>query len=237
MPYKTITEFEATGTNWASNTRFVQFSWDDIISTYENAPYPQSLLKNLPKFLAFIMDGSLYRYSKASMRYWGFTVYPIFLMLLFAIISTLIATQITAYFALHWIATLGLSLVFFIILCRMPGDFVYVNLSVNDWAFARDMCNRSNPAIEKRYEQFAAELTNEITAHNYDEIIVVGHSFGAVWATATLAQALDKTPQLLINKKLTFLALGSSLLKIALVKRASFFIDYIKRVTSEKNLF
>ena len=234
--HKTTAEFAAKADKWRCRARFVQFSWHDIIEVYENTPYPYNLALNFPKYFAFFLDGSVRRYAKASRRYWGFTIYPILLMLLFASASWLASYWLLSGFEQHWIFTAVPAALLFLVLCKFPGDLAYVNLSINDWGFARDMCNRSNPDIEKRYDDFASHMINEIENRQYDEILIVGHSFGSVWAVASLAKALERKPKLLKNRNVTFLALGSSLLKIALVRKAAFYKKFIEKVLGTENL-
>lgn len=234
--HKTSTIFTSSGEGWTAKTRYVHFSWADIIAKYENRPYPLSLILHLPKYLTFFLDGSVNKYAKASRRYWGFTIYPLLLMTLFAAISIGICYWLMVSLVPHWIFLVPIALTIFLVLCRWPGDYLYVNLSVNDWAFARDMCNSTNREIDERYEQFANHLIDEVAHAEPDEILIVGHSFGSVWAVMALALALEKRPELLSGKRVTFLALGSSLLKIGLVARAKFFKSAVVKVLSQVDL-
>ncbi|MEM8652435.1 MAG: hypothetical protein AAGF54_18035 [Pseudomonadota bacterium] len=232
--YKAEIQCRSSGENWVADTRYVHFSWDDIIGKYENMPYPKSFFRHLPAYLSFFFDGSVIKYFKASKRYWGFTIYPLLLMVLFAVISFGLA-----FFALGQVSIILSILsgfIGFLILCKWPGDQFYVNLSVNDWAFARDMCRRSNPEIEKRYEEFSNHVIHELENSNVDEVLIVGHSFGSVWAVAALAYALEQKPDLFSGKRVTFLALGSSFLKISLVKEARHFSEFLETVLSKPEL-
>ncbi|MEM9331969.1 MAG: hypothetical protein AAGA53_11625 [Pseudomonadota bacterium] len=233
---KTVVEFNTSGNDWTASTRYVQFSWADIISAYENKPYPQSLFFHFPKYLSFILDGSFRRYSKASRRYWGFSIYPILLMILFSIVSGGLMYWLLSPFSVHWVLIAIPAFLIFIVFCKYPGDNFYINLSINDWAFARDMCSGKNKDINDRFVQFADHLVKEISRSKPDEIIIVGHSFGSVWATVALAIALEKKPKLFSGKRVTFLALGSSLLKIGLVRQAKFFKSAVIQVLSQKDL-
>ena len=235
--YKIVTHFTSTAENWDTQTRFVQFSWDDIIKQYEEVRYPQSLLTSLPKYLSFFLDGSIIKYANTSARYFGFTIYPLVVMALFATISGYVGSGLNSWFGLNGMIATVIAIILFLVLCRFPGDLLYLNLSINDWAFARDMCNRKNLEIESRYETFANSIIDELEDSDFDEILVVGHSFGAVWAVAALAKALADKPELLERKNIVFLALGSSLLKITLVKNAAHFVKYLKVIISNKNLF
>lgn len=234
--HKTSVEFDLSSEKWTAHTDYKHFSWTDIIDKYENMPYPQSFFANFPKYLLFFMDGSVRKYAKASKRYWGFAIYPMLMMIVFAIFSWFLMHYTVGQYGMHWVMTSIPAFILFLILCRFPGDMAYLNLSINDWGFARDLVTLSNPDIVKRNAVFADHLIKEISSSKHDEILIVGHSFGAVWAVSALAIALEKKPNLLKGKRVTFLALGSSLLKIALVKKAKYFDKFVKLVLSEPNL-
>jgi pimeloyl-ACP methyl ester carboxylesterase len=136
----------------------------------------------------------------------------------------------------HPLAITVLTIVLVLLMCRWPGKRAYLLLTINDWGFARDMVNRVNPEIELRFREFAETVADEIERSEDDEIIVAGHSFGAVWAVAALALALNSKPTLLKGKRVVFLALGSSLLKIALAPNAQFMRDWTKRILAVPNL-
>ena len=234
--HKSVVSFHSQAEKWTAKTRFVHFSWTDIIQKYEDMPYPQSFFANFPKYLSFFLDGSVRKYAKASKRYWGFTIYPMLLMIAFGVFSYFLMNLLMRDLGLHWVFTAAAAFGLFLVLCRFPGDRFYLNLSVNDWGFARDLANRSNPEIIKRFDMFSDHLIKEIGGSKHDEIVIVGHSFGSVWAVAALAIALEKKPKLLKGKRITFLALGSSLLKIALVRRAKYFDQFVKQVLGQENL-
>ncbi len=232
-----ISESVTTGPNWQTRTRIVQFSWSDVIATYENEPFPWGLFRNFPKFLAFFGDGTVGRYLHASKRYFTFTIFPLLLIAIF-----LIATGVAAHYLVEMFVPGGtlikvlLTLALTLLLCRWPGQSLYLLLTINDWGFARDMVNRVNPDIEQRYRIFAGTLVEEIARAKYDEIVIAGHSFGSVWAAGALAIALEEKPKLLAGKTVTFLGLGSSLLKIALAPNAGFMRDWMARIIAEPDL-
>ena len=233
---KTITRFNTGSDAWQANTRYVHFSWSDIIEKYETMPYPKSLIRHLPGYLSFFFDGSFRRYGKTSRRYWGFSIYPLLLMIPFALLSVVASFWLLSGITTSWLAIAPLSALFFLVLCKWPGDWFLINLTINDWAFARHMCNSTNPDIEDRYQIFADQVIREIMKSDPDEILVVGHSFGSVWAVMALSVALYKRPKLFRKRRVTFLALGSSLLKIGLARRAAFLRDAIERLTARTDL-
>jgi len=232
-----VSNFQTKGKNWQTDTRLIQFGWHDIIKKYEGQPYPQSFFTNFPKYLSFFTDGTVVRYFRTHWRYGVFTIYPILAMIIFAVSSYFAADfLVNALFGSSWIATLSLAVLFVMILNKWPGDQFYMNLSINDWGFARDLAKKTNPAIEKRYDEFAARIASEISESDHDEIIIVGHSFGTIWAVQALARVYRDTPEILEHKQISFLSLGSSLLKINLVPLANSMREMSKIVMSQPNL-
>jgi predicted esterase len=53
------------------------------------------------------------------------------------------------------------------------------------------------PALEQRLDAFAARLVELATASDADELLVVGHSSGAMLAVSVVARALAADPTLL----------------------------------------
>lgn len=236
---ESLTKGAIAGKDFKTRTRLVQFSWSDIVQKYENEIFPIGFGLGLPRYFAFFFDGTVWRYFKTSSRYFGFTLFPILLMALFAIAAWLVIYKglpltglvLTGFWAFLAAALLWLAL------CKFPGDLAYLNLTIADWGFARDMLFRNKRDIEARFADFAGICTTEIKASKADEILIVGHSFGSIWAVVALGMALKQNPELFKGKKIAFLALGSSLLKLALSPKAGFIREHLGRILSEKNLF
>lgn len=232
-----VAKFETCGKNWKTTTRLVQFGWHDIIAKYEGQSYPASFFSNFPKYASFFLDGTVFRYFLAHWRYGGFTIYPLLLIIIFALASWF-AVKFTVGGMLFGslVLTSLIVLLFTMLLIKWPGDKMYMSLSINDWGFARDLAEGSNPAIEKRYEEFAERIATEIKTSNHDEIVIVGHSFGTIWAVQALARVFLNDPELIKSTPTTFLSLGSSLLKINLVPAAKKMREMSSIVMSQPDL-
>jgi hypothetical protein len=235
-----ISRWQSGGQNGAAEIRLVQFDWHDIIDSYENAPHPRAFFANFPKFMAFFADGTVTRYFRHAKRYFGFTIFPLLLIAAFFALSLALSLWLASSLGLigvaRWLLALPAAAAATLVLCKWPGERFYLLLTVNDWGFARDMVNRTNPQVEERYRRFADVVAREIGAGNHDEVLVAGHSFGAVWAVAALALALERRPDLLKGRDVTFLALGSSLLKIAFAANAGFMRDWTARIGAQAGL-
>lgn len=231
--HHSIVTHKTTGPNWGTTTRIVQFRWNDIVHEYEKTPFPIGFLKSSLKYFSFFTDGTIFSYFKTSPRYWGFTIFPILLIAIFALVSWFFLS----FLPLGTLTQISFTAIITLAFCKIFGKKSYLLTTIADWHFARDMVDRNNKATEERFSEFSKTVINEIKSTKADEIVVVGHSFGALWAIAAIAQALEKQPKLLANKKITFLALGSSILKIALSPNAKFMRDYWNNVTAQKNIF
>lgn len=228
-----VATFHTSGKDWETETRVVQFRWNDIVHKYEQEGFPFGFLKNFGKFLGFFFDGTVRKYRKASLRYWGFTIYPVLLALLVFFASWILLAFFIDNVALEIVLSLLVTLLF----CYWPGEKLYVLTTIADWGFARDMVNQANPEIEDRFSEFARTLRREISRTDADEILIVGHSFGSLWAVRAASLALEKDASLFKGRDITFLALGSSLLKIALARNAGFMRESLRKVLNQNELF
>lgn len=229
------------GDNWRVDTRIIQFSFGDIVAPYLDGFIVSSVLKNLPKFLAFFIDGTVFNYFKQSKLYGFFTLFPLIIMTLFAGLSyglaSLLADLIGFSEQLQLAFITVTAIVLFFVLCRWPGGKMLFPLTMGHWGCARDMAVGANKDIEDRYDVFADIVCRELADSRHDEVIFAGHSFGAVWAPMVFAKVLERDPALLKGRRITFLSMGGSLLNTALVPKAGLFREKISKLLKLKELF
>ncbi|HYF08781.1 MAG TPA: hypothetical protein VD970_14245, partial [Acetobacteraceae bacterium] len=94
-----------------------------------------------------------------------------------------------------------------------------LDVMLADWRFAVDIARGRSPAYAARIQRFAEEIRDAMTRPGVEEVVLVGHSLGAVFAVQALAEALRRDPRLLARPegpRLRLIGLGSSVLKIAL---------------------
>ncbi len=238
-----VTENETHGKDWKVDTKIVLFDWSDIAGSYLGTSYPLNLIKFFPKFITFFLDGTNIHYFKASKRYWSFSIFPLLVILLFIVASWLLAAGISALLfpalsgwtkgVMVFFVTLG----FTIILCKWPGDRIYLNLTINMSGFIRALAKGNNSEIGQRSDVFAAQMAKEINGHNYDEILIVGHSIGVVWAVLALSKALKINADMLKSTGAVFLALGSNFPRTGLAPCAQYLRDHLRHVMDNEDLF
>jgi hypothetical protein len=97
-----------------------------------------------------------------------------------------------------------------------PWRWLHLGDLFDDWIFSREYIRCGNSEIEQRLDRLATELVAAARNFAADEILVIGHSLGAVLAVDLLDRALKLDPALGRNKiPVTFLSVGSSILKVA----------------------
>src|SRR6202041_3665747 len=119
-----------------------------------------------------------------------------------------------------------------------PWRWIYLGDLFDDWVFFAEYIRCGNSEIEQRLDRLATELVAAASNFAADEILVIGHSLGAVLAVDLLDRALKLEPALGRNKMpVTFLSVGSSILKVGLHPMATRFRTTIERVAKSRAIF
>lgn len=82
--------------------------------------------------------------------------------------------------------------------------------------------------LDRRRDAFGDYLASRLADRDYDEILVVGHSYGAALAIAVVARALGSAPQ--DGPKLSLLTLGQTVMWLAWLPEAQAMRDEIAAV-------
>jgi predicted esterase len=123
-------------------------------------------------------------------------------------------------------------------LLLLPPRPFYVAYLLNDWYFAHDLVHRRRPALDDRLDGFARELTDLARKSTADEIVIVGHSLGAVQAIDVVARAKRLDPGLgRSGAPIRIMTIGSSLLKIGLHPKAAELRAAVDAVANDPNIY
>jgi hypothetical protein len=226
-----------TGPDWQVETDCRLVRWHDVIEVFGRRSTGARISVGILAFLDFVLTGTLWRYLLANWRYAGFFLYPFVafgLLIAAAFLVGVLAFKITDSIP---IATGG---VLFGIAAVLVGPWRWLHLGdlFDDWIFSREYIRRGNLEIEQRLDRLAAELVAAANNFAADEILVVGHSLGAVLAADLLDRAVKLDPALGRNKTpVTFLSVGSSILKVGLHPRAMRFRTTMQRVAESRAIF
>jgi hypothetical protein len=126
----------------------------------------------------------------------------------------------------------------FVALLAGPWRWLHLAPLFDDWIFSREYIRKGNPLLEQRLDRLAAEIVAAASGSDADELLIIGHSLGAVLAVDLLDRALRADPALGARKvPVVFLAIGSSVLKIGLHRGAARFRGAVERVARSPGIF
>lgn len=227
----------AGGPDWRVETEYRLIRWDDVIAAASRRPEWRRLLLGLTAFVDFVLGGALWAYLRTNWRYAGFFLYPYLLLAGFAGLAGL-AGSLAARSAGSSLLGVAAALVCFAALVRFMGRGFFLHHLLDDWIFARDYLRREDPVLGPRLEAAAGRLCAAARGGQADEILIIGHSLGAVLAIDLLDRALRQDPELgRGGARVVLLTVGSSALKIGLHRGAGRFRAAVERVASAPAVF
>jgi hypothetical protein len=228
-----------TGPNWRVETDYRLYWWGDLI-TYDFAmPDWRRLTLGFVAFFDFLFSKTILAYFRTNWRYALFFLYPyVFLMLVGAggfYLTWRLIGWLLPWPGL-WAALVGIGCVFGIL--KLPARPLYVGYLLGDWSFARDLVRHLRPALDARLDQFARALVGHVRDSTADEIVLVGHSLGAVQVVDVVARAKRLDPQFGAGRvPVAILTIGSSLLKIGLHPAATELKQAVREVANDPHIF
>ncbi len=228
----------AEGSNWHVEAVHEIWRWDDIVRADILRPLTVRLGKAAIAYADFIASGTMFRYVMANQRYAIFFLFPLLALVLFAAGGWLAASVLISLLDLSGIvatvAGIACGLAVFLLLLRWPGRRWRVQQLLDDWIFARDYLYDRRPDAEARLDEFAEALVARVQAGGTDEIVIVGHSLGAMFALDVVVRALARDPNLGRHGVPVYvLTIGATIPKFALHPRARRLRDTIARAVAE----
>lgn len=227
-----------SGPNWRVETdvRFVR--WDDVIDTARRQPMWRRLILGLLSFVDFVAAGALCGYLRTNWRYAGFFLYPFILLATFTASAVALGVLVAAILGSNLAGVVAGALAFLAAL-QWPGRWFHLPHLFDDWIFSRAYIRRVDPMLTERLQRIAVEVGAAGRASEYDEILVIGHSLGAVLAIDLLERVLRLDPSFGQSGRasVALLSVGSSILKIGLHRGARRFRAAAARVASAPSVF
>jgi hypothetical protein len=229
---------------WQVVTVFELLDWSDIVRGELSRPSARRLAEGLATFAEFISSGTAWRYFTANWRYGMFFLVPFLNVFLFAALAILAADYVGTAVAAALGSTLGgiaaaaaAALLVFAALMRWPGERWRVPQALADWIFAREYMLGRHPKMNARIEAFVARVVACARCADAEEIVIAGHSLGAMVAVDVLARAFDRDPALgRHGPKLNLLTVGATIPKLALHPRGAWLRESARRLAAEPSL-
>jgi hypothetical protein len=226
-----------TGPNWQVETDYHPVSWDDIIGQFTRRTIWSRIPLGIVAFVDFIVAGALSGYLRTSWYYAAFFIYPFLVfgaLLGAAVLAGVIALDASGS------TPFALAVGFLVIAALLVGPWHWMHLDTlfDDWIFSREYVRNRNSTIEQRLDRLAEEVIAAARDSDADELLIVGHSLGAVIAFDFLDRALSRDPAFAASDlPITFLTIGSSVLKIGLHRGATRFRAAVERVARSPGIF
>jgi pimeloyl-ACP methyl ester carboxylesterase len=108
---------------------------------------------------------------------------------------------------------------------------------MRSYAFTARQAHDEVPEIETRLDNFAQQIIARVQQNRDDEIIIVGHSSGAMMAVSALARAIELYPKLFEHPaKIGLLTLGQCLPMLGLLPRATTFRSELATLATQREL-
>lgn len=231
----------ARGADWQVEAVHEALLWDDIVRGDFTRSLAVRLLKAARAYLDFIVTGTMFRYIFANQRYAIFFLFPLFSVVLFVAGGWLFARFLTAWLGLEGVtaAAVGAAagLAAFLVLMRWPGRRWRVEQLLDDWICAHDYIHGRRPDVDARLDHFAEALLARAREPALDEIVVVGHSLGAMLVLDVIVRALARDSEFgRRGAKVCVLTIGATIPKFALHPRAEAIREKIARVVAESSI-
>jgi len=229
---------------WQVVTVFELLDWSDIVRGELKRPAARRLAEGLATFAEFISSGTAWRYFTANWRYGMFFIVPFLNVFLFAALAILAADYVGTAVAAALASMLGgiaagvaAAVLVFAALMRWPGERWRVPQALADWIFAREYMLGRHPKMNARIEAFVAHVVACARRADVEEIVIAGHSLGAMVAVDVLARAFDRDPALgRHGPKLNLLTVGATIPKLALHPRGAWLRESVRRLAAEPSL-
>jgi hypothetical protein len=232
----------ARGPNWQGSAGYELFPWDDIVRQDAHRPDVVRLFRAAVAYLELIVTGTFFRYVMANARYFIFALFPLLQVGLLAGFSWYASSLLAATVGLNGIARMAVvalvGIGMFFLLLKWPGRRWRIQQALDDWILSHDHIHGKRPDLEARLDRFAERLVTRVREGDVDEIVVVGHSLGAVFAMEVVARALDTDPNL--GKRgisLCVLTVGATIPKCSLHPAARRVRDRVQQVAREPSIY
>lgn len=226
----------ASGPNWRVDAELRWVRWDDVVHAADRRPVWRRLPLGFLAAADFILGGALWGYLRASWRYAVFFLYPFVLVALLALLAGW-AGRLVAGASGSGLLGAAAGVAAFLLLLRWPARRLYALHLFDDWIFSRDYIRRGDPVLEARLERVAGEVAAAARGGQADEVLVIGHSLGAVLAADLVDRALRLDPGLgREGAPVALVTVGSSIPKIGLHRGASRFRAALRRLASAPGL-
>ncbi|MFG1225923.1 hypothetical protein [Xanthobacter wiegelii] len=231
---------EADTPNWHTETTFENLGWHDLTRADMGRSVWSHLKGSVRALADMVTSGTIANYFRSSRRYGLFFLFTYMLLALFWGLAAA-----AGFFVYQWVEPLGRAAALAaaggttvaagLFLMRWPGRRFRLKQSLDLAEFSVEFVRGRHPEVEARVVAFADRLRAveaEAEAQGVEEIIIAGHSLGAMLAVSAVAGALAADPAFGTRARVRILTLGSTTAKFALHPAGGRFREAAERVAA-----
>jgi len=237
-------DVEAAGPNWKVATHYEFLRLEHIIRAEMGAPITRHVPRTLAWILDYLITGTTWRMLRAAWRFTLHVLYFEVVLLLWLALAAglgwLVARTAARLFALPAPVALAVGILTGIACVVMLRPVVHRLRAVQGnscWALLSSFARGREPRLDAVVEAGAARLVAAARAAEMDEVVIIGHSWGASIAAAVVARALERDPDVgRRGPRIVLLTLGSIMAAAALHPAAARLHSAIRRLAAEPSI-
>lgn len=181
---------------WSTRTVYEVLLWDDIVNRDFGRSLPLSMVLMTVGLLHIALTGTLFRLFRLNWKYGCVMLYPFVMTLLLLLGAGLVGTLAYRLAGLAgaggWLAgAAGAAATAAVLAVAIPRlDRYFVWHLLHDWVFNWQHGNGWRSDYEARLDGFGREVAQRIASTSADEVMLIGHSSGALTAVEIAGRTL-----------------------------------------------
>ncbi len=217
-----VWDVDTEGKDWNTRTRFELLAWDQMVQADMTRPLWSHVRGSVRAMADMTSSGTLKRYFAVSRRYGLFFLFTYLMLFLIWAVAAGLGFAIGQWAMPHLGSALSVllgglgALACGLGLMRWPGQRLRLRQSLDLAEFSVDYARGRHPAVDERVRAFGQRLVDVARQGGVDEIIISGHSLGAMHVVSAVAAALRIDPDFGRTVPVRLLTLGSTTAKFAL---------------------
>jgi hypothetical protein len=217
-------------------TRYALLRWEDIVLDRFARPWTWRIAGAGATLLDYLANGAFRRMLMLMRRFAFLWLFPFVFYAASLAVAALLGLATAA-----GLQGLGLAPAFLtgllasaivLLAAGALGRRSFAYLFLNDWIFSREVALDRSPELWSRIDAFADRVAGSLADPGVDEVVLVGHSFGASLAPLVAARAAEGAIGALPLSRLTILTLGGSLALIGFHPSAQRFRAGLQRAAA-----
>src|SRR5262245_29992724 len=237
-------DVETAGPNWKVATHYEFLRLEHIIRAEMDAPITQHVARVLAWILDYLITGTTWRMLREA---WRFTLHVLYFQVVLLLWLALAAGTgwLVAHAAARLLALRGpvalaagiMAGIACVVILRPVVHRLRALQGNSCWALLSSFARGREPHLDAVIEAGAARLVAAARSGEMDEVVIVGHSWGASIAAPVVARALERDPDVgRRGPRIVLLTLGSIMAAAALHPAAVRLHSAIRRLAVEPSI-